>query len=110
MASPDRRTVILIEESNEDPRLEIFRVVYGDEVGLDCVAVRPIKIFKNIDSGIVLATVYSTTAKMNILARSELTTTKNGVASNWYKIQYGNTAGWVLGINIDTLDPAGTRN
>lgn len=105
--SPDKRTLLLFENiAGESTRTEVYRIIYGDEAGKECIAVRPLSIqsARNINSPIFLE--IKTTERMKILDRSGETAIKGGIESNWYQVQVGNTTGWVLGKDIDILDIA----
>jgi hypothetical protein len=47
LISPDRRTIIMFEYYSQLARYDVYRIVYGDEAGMDCFAVRPIPILRN---------------------------------------------------------------
>lgn len=115
LLSPDKRSVIFFDRdfgeqyliggmgSREIGIISVYRIVYGDEEGKSCVAVRPVALKQEAQLTSATVTTVTTTEKMVILKRSTIQTKVGDIESVWYQVLLGDIKGWVLGKDIDIL-------
>lgn len=115
LLSPDKRSVIFFDRDSGDHYLiggtgsreigiiSVYRIVYGDEVGKSCIAVRPVVLKKEASLTSAMVKTVTSTERMLILSRSTMKAKVGDIESFWYQVSLGGIKGWVLGKDIDIL-------